>query len=1238
MSRQSSPALLLPIMAILALIFPVAFSTRQGASSGSAGFAPATSALSGSSQKTARPHDAIRILTEFFAPVEIGALQAGESPVRANATLDLMIVTIPDPIDSQLPYLFDRNLGALQRAAEADNYLLDRFDLPWREELKEKVGVASGGSASSPADAETEHRAEREPGLLLFRNPAPEPEPDPKPAAASSQKQARVLLVFLVGETPTTGIHKKAMLSALDQIERLCHGEIPRYFPRPSAAADADACNTIKVLAPSFSGSGESLDIALHAWSKTQGPARRLRFRIVAGTATALPKGTGTGRSFLSFPDRPGSTFETTVIRDDVALEVLYRYFAAQKRGSSKRLRIALLSEGNTAYGAAIRSAHGSSANAQEDIEVVNLSFPLHVSRLRSELESLRKKNQQAKDADGSVTGPSSLTLPLPTEDDSEEAKDSIPPFSQLEISASERIVSNLLATISQEKFHYVGIAATDVRDVIFLAREIREHSASAVIFALNADLLYGHPEANPNTRGMLVPTPYPLFSLNERWTAINSKAAAVRIQFPDQGTEGLYNAMLHLLGADEALLEYRSPFRDPHCPSDETKLCLTPPVWIVTVGRDGFWPVAVRKLGDTSGYTAVVEAPAEGFGDSHANDGMVPELTRLLLVLWTIVCCVPAALWLLYLSETLPSNTASAAGNKLVDWLQARAPAIHLFRQERSDALAFYLIAATSCLSVFLLAITAFCLASIRRDPNLYWPFTLAVAFMIAIMLLGLFACLSLAKNILKSALLPSGSNAHGPSNRWSRLVLLLAVVGCWCLVLSLAANWIFAEHRGDRVITAFRALNLQSGVSPLPPFFFVCLAALFWAVCALRRIYFAQSLPSVASNAQSTATRDAGFFYSDARSFRGLRTIEETLRKLLVSPTLLTNNQACLPLCVLLLLVLAWGAYLFFYRLVYGFEAQAFYRLLGVSFLLVAAAVLANVARLYLIWRTLCCVLVRAGRLPMREAFVRFHVNNRTIPKISLAAAPSPLTALGLSVNSARQLVASGEDAQSLLPQNKEFAFVVGTGRDLVNSAKSRYERALLQEACGDHKSSSAQQVKAQRLLNRFTRAVEDLLEVSWGAPLPASQELSQQDAARKRLQQQAEEFLVSRTVHFLAHIFPQLTNLAVYSLICLFLMLLAVSCYPLQPKNPFAYFSWFVILVFLGVAGHIAVQMNRDAVLSCLNGSKPGEITWDAEFIGRVVFLLVIPLLGLLGVQFPETIGQVLHWAMPAGGAGH
>jgi hypothetical protein len=134
---------------------------------------------------------------------------------------------------------------------------------------------------------------------------------------------------------------------------------------------------------------------------------------------------------------------------------------------------------------------------------------------------------------------------------------------------------------------------------------------------------------------------------------------------------------------------------------------------------------------------------------------------------------------------------------------------------------------------------------------------------------------------------------------------------------------------------------------------------------------------------------------------------------------------------------------------------------------------------------------------------------------------------------------------------------------------------------------------------------------------APAPATQEFFEQ----------VEEFSVSRLVNFLAIVFPSLQNLEYFVLAGLLLMLLAVTSYPFQPRNEFLFFNWIVILSFIGTAFWIFVQMDRDSVLSLLNGTKPGEVNVNRELVLRILLYVAVPLLTLLGAQFPESLRQIL-----------
>lgn len=118
---------------------------------------------------------------------------AGQSIGRYR--LGFLVATLPDPKESRLNYLFDRNLDAIQRALETDGNVLDRFDLPWLD--------GRGKENASPDKRSDRHR--REPGVILFRH----------------RREERLLALFVIGGTPTSGLHKAALESALDQIAGL---------------------------------------------------------------------------------------------------------------------------------------------------------------------------------------------------------------------------------------------------------------------------------------------------------------------------------------------------------------------------------------------------------------------------------------------------------------------------------------------------------------------------------------------------------------------------------------------------------------------------------------------------------------------------------------------------------------------------------------------------------------------------------------------------------------------------------------------------------------------------------------------------------------------------------------------------------------------------------------------------------------------------------------------------------
>src|SRR5882762_4250057 len=82
------------------------------------------------------------------------ALPSGKEP---SLTIQVIIATVPDPIDSQLSYTFDRNIDILQRSFAANKYNLDRFWLPWVHDL-------------SKGRNEDDVCRTKVPGIMVFRS------------------------------------------------------------------------------------------------------------------------------------------------------------------------------------------------------------------------------------------------------------------------------------------------------------------------------------------------------------------------------------------------------------------------------------------------------------------------------------------------------------------------------------------------------------------------------------------------------------------------------------------------------------------------------------------------------------------------------------------------------------------------------------------------------------------------------------------------------------------------------------------------------------------------------------------------------------------------------------------------------------------------------------------------------------------------------------------------------------
>jgi len=503
----------------------------------------------------------VRLLGDFLGrpPREKGergklAADVVEAARQQGYDLRFLVALVPAPPDPRL----DQALEAIQRGFAQAEYLADRVWLSWSSDGANRLGGA----------------AQVAPGLLLFRR-------------ADADGSHSLALVFLVGEAPRSGIQKAAFREALDLAADL-----------QGAASDP----TVALLGPSFSGSVESLRLSLRSWKEWEGEHQRrpsLTFVAATGSATAGGKDVEEPLASLGVP------LCRTVLPDET-LHGLTLGFLHEHMGWDES-RIALLVEADTTYGRSVLEAEESEQakkTSRKHAPLVMVPFPSHISELRTVTE--KEKAAQAKAEAGAqpaLRGDSTV-VELDLTDPGQPA-DLVPTFtSDLTVPTNQLVLENLLQGLSREGIRYVGILATDVKDKLFLAEQVRSRVPDAILFTFDNGLLYAHPKYAQTLDGLLIFSSAPLLGEGSPWQAVSLSpvAGSMRRQFGSELQQGTYEAVRYLLGAQ----------------------AVRPRAWIMAVGNGSLWPVArlraslpddpVRLCGD--------RPPDAGPMASHRGEG----------------------------------------------------------------------------------------------------------------------------------------------------------------------------------------------------------------------------------------------------------------------------------------------------------------------------------------------------------------------------------------------------------------------------------------------------------------------------------------------------------------------------------------------------------------------------------------------------------------------------------------
>jgi hypothetical protein len=1158
-----------------------------------------------------------------------------------------LIASLSDPKESRLGYDFDMAVEAIQRAIESEGYTIDRFRFPW---LDPNATPAAGGSAPAVAAATPPassglrgQRHERQPGVILFRIDRPAPTAMGGGAAPPQD----LLLLLLVGETPTWGIQQEALRTSLDIAWTL---DVQRKLKQGQAQGEP----VIRIVAPTFSGTGDSLARVLRTWAGGDAKRREAKIWVCSGAATAIDKNTFERNAWPA-----QAIYSATVIPDDILLAELYRFLARPTGGGDPATapalpegKIGLLVESGSGYGSTVGNTYGTSGKSVQSRRIVAIPFPSQIAQMRSSTAA----NDQAKKGKSRVT--------IPFDPPSGRQSDRLPALSpRMTVATDNLIVGNILATIASEDIRYVGVVATDILDVIYLIRLIRENCPDVQVILVGNDLRYTDPQFTLDFRGTIIASSYPLDARAQVWS-YPFEGAIERRLFASEFDIGRYNAALVLIngvrdpnhtgrlavdaGSAEDFLVYGKPFVGSFLDSVNRR----PQIWINQVGQFNVWPLKVMPLSQTEpAMRATAEAliPPVVSLDPHAEIAHELAFDYDLPLIWKLVFCVATFLAFMLASIVLYTNLGkSARVGSRSSWF---APLLQRFAVSTPDlsrknlfliAMLVLAVAVPYCVLAAPLDVILPArgtadgeeIVALRVGWDVYALAGLAVVTL-CWLLVPLVVCLREVVRRAPANAPPDGGATGRRVDRWLssedvlyRLLTAGAVLtGIGCILARLYQLVMVRPELPNDWLALDRSAHLLGGISPIVPVACIGAAIFWWSFLELKRMHCYPLL-----HRGTDLIRLHGHpLAAELPWKRVIGRLNARFRlcvDLLEYPvTVLISRN--LPLAGLVLsavtglVVFIWGVV--WPRHVPTPEGSRFDLLVVIALLCYLLLLLYSQLRYLWLWRSLLQLFRQISLLPMAGAF------DRTPPRVAARFGRF----LRTSLDEDSDLEVPLHQCRLVLGPEKAEGAAAVPPRDAVRQVLATMPLAADRERFDAVSNACAGPVielvwPTRSLHDAYDGAAEDEGKKKDGdqpAPPAAGDTL---DPATRQWLGKAEDLLALRIVYMVSQLAGPLRCMSAQLIYGPILLLLAVAWYPFHPQRLMAIMIWAFISGGVLMTLMLLIQVEHADFVSRLARIAPGNIKFDQTMITNLL-PYAVPVIGFVLTAFPSLgywLGSLLE----------
>jgi hypothetical protein len=1120
-----------------------------------------------------------------------------------GADLKVIIATAPNPLSTHLPLFFDRLVEVIQQAAQDEDYIYDSSWFPWN----------TGNdylflNDQNEADAERE-AVQQQPGVITFRR-AISKEPEGAPYSAG-------LIVFVVAEQPTGGIDALEFENALGWMNDLAVLTRERH---------------LHILGPTFSGSLPSLRKALDS-SMLGHFAHQSLIHIFSGTVSS-EQGYGWFNDSLR---RSGlGTFSTFMEGDDLMGRRFTDYICHQGYDVG---RVAMLSEDETAFGTnresdpksiplpeaqpARRSIFDLWTREKKcpatDLKPLFLYYPRDIATLRSAYERQSIFSSAKPQSSGGPATSLRGDLSEPESSDHDTVRSYA---SQLTPLAQEALLTNIANVLSEHHIEFIILRSTNSLDQIFLSQFLRRAYPQARVVIDGADLLAWRGIEGTSLRGVMLLSTYPLLTLQQDWTLKDYRAYRL---FQQDVSEGVYVASRSLIGGigpnpAVPITNYSRPawMGDEHDAPRQH-----PATWLSVVGHHRFWPLAVL----TKWPDRAISEPIPVSSDADPKPIWIVSSLKFFLVLSLFMAC----LHLLWCSRATIAPTPSL---KVLGYF---AP---IPRKQHP-----VLIATCSVLFAWLVMATA-AATGLLRWSLADWRGALLTCWTVLVLCLSLAAC-------VKNYQLPMTCAYGFPSEvriAWHRKTGSIALIA-FALICLLYVHLVGSPSVGpaNAVPAYWRSAHLFSGVSPLTPQILLLIGLYLWVWFQLRGLaLFGDDRPMLPLEADLPPS--------------GRIIPESSLPMFSQEGAAEPVENAAIPLGR----KYVWRLILFFIpvtlAVVIFANEDVMIRTLGersfgilmfvwVSFCL--ALILADTAQLVLTWTSLSLLLVYLDRLPLRRTLLalrgmswgsvwtmsgdtlkeRYRVISRQFESLrhlknclgSLDPGDCSPRDASLELNHRAQVLDSVERCQK---RGQAFAswyvsMIKVPNPNIAPLHAFQEEIAATAASVLKHVLIPAWQEEKESLIFDRERVQERKKEEN-GIVLPVAKNVPEHVLA-------AEEFFVLPYVGFIQNTLGRIRTIVLSSLFLFVATTLAVSSYPFDPLPVLGGIFLGVFAIAGGAMILVLAQMSRDATLSYITDTNPGEL--GGHFWVQLITFGVGPFLGLLTTLFPSITDFVSSWLQPS-----